>query len=304
MNKLLIVGNGFDLNIGLQTSYQNFLESAEFRSLLSGVIIESDNSLVNFINKQNSKNDWVDVENLLKKFANGYQFAIKEEVRINELYKFKREFVAVKEKLAEYLAAEQKKFKREKICQGLTILQNGSLFRNTADHAPHSEIVTFNFTNCLEEYHKGQNARRYGIHHIHGSLEQGNIVFGVDDGSVPTEFAFLNKSDHACFGETNLVAKFRDSERIDFFGCSLGETDDTHFEPAFNLLNQQGNFNKTLNFYIFGKQGYESLRTNLLRHTKNKLGNLKNNHKIHFYDLKDDVEITQDWLNNLGTKPN
>ncbi len=298
MSKLLIVGNGFDLNIGLKTTYHDFLESFEFRSLLSGVIIESDNSLANFINNHRNNTDWVDVENLLKKYAKEHAFGKLSNPRKYSLKKFNREFVLLKETLSLYLTRAQSAFTESTNCQALQLIRDGSLTENY--RKPFKEIVTFNYTDSIEKFYLDRNRPVNGVFHIHGSLAKKNIVFGVEDGAVDFEFAFLNKSDHAYFGKVSLTNKFQSCTEIHFFGCALGDTDDTHFEPAFEVLNQEINYFKTLIFYVFGREGYQNLRTNLLRHTKNKLGLLKSNHKVHFYDLQTDKEIDQEWLNNLG----
>ena len=62
MSKILIIGNGFDLNLGLKTSYSDFLASDEFLELSE----DSSNLLVSYLNEQakSSRKDrlWVDIE--------------------------------------------------------------------------------------------------------------------------------------------------------------------------------------------------------------------------------------------------
>ena len=69
MEKILIIGNGFDLNLGFQTSYNDFLSSDRFRMLADG-----DNQLAHYLSKTNQYNqqtniNWVDIEHELKTFS-------------------------------------------------------------------------------------------------------------------------------------------------------------------------------------------------------------------------------------------
>ena len=63
-DSILIIGNGFDLNLGLKTSYQNFIASHVFKNLVDG-----NNQLCKYLNNQNELNRWIDIENELKKYS-------------------------------------------------------------------------------------------------------------------------------------------------------------------------------------------------------------------------------------------
>ncbi len=64
MNKILIIGNGFDLNLGLKTSYKEFVESNEFKNLIRN------NDLARYLQSVQNNQNWVDIEHELKKYAN------------------------------------------------------------------------------------------------------------------------------------------------------------------------------------------------------------------------------------------
>lgn len=76
MEKILIIGNGFDLNLGFQTSYNDFLSSDEFKMLADG-----DNQLAYYLSETNrhcqqTNINWVDIEHELKTFSaiiSGYE---------------------------------------------------------------------------------------------------------------------------------------------------------------------------------------------------------------------------------------
>ncbi|MCM1441733.1 MAG: bacteriophage abortive infection AbiH family protein, partial [Roseburia sp.] len=65
MKTLVIIGNGFDLNLGLKTSYRHFVESEECRTLLS----KGHNYLLKTILGKYHLCNWVDIEEELKFIA-------------------------------------------------------------------------------------------------------------------------------------------------------------------------------------------------------------------------------------------
>lgn len=71
---IVIIGNGFDLNLGLKSGYQDYIKSAYFESLIS-----KRNYLAMYLKKQNNLQRWIDIENELKntlksKYTRSYQY--------------------------------------------------------------------------------------------------------------------------------------------------------------------------------------------------------------------------------------
>lgn len=65
MSHVFIIGNGFDLNLGLDTSYKDFIESSFFTRNLG----ENGLSLFNHLNEV-SKSNWIDIEKELAIYSN------------------------------------------------------------------------------------------------------------------------------------------------------------------------------------------------------------------------------------------
>lgn len=62
--KILIIGNGFDLNLGLKTSYKDFIQSNHFKTLL-----KNKNSMAEYFNEKSELNNWVDIEKEITKYS-------------------------------------------------------------------------------------------------------------------------------------------------------------------------------------------------------------------------------------------
>jgi hypothetical protein len=60
MSRIIIIGNGFDLGLGLKTGYNDFLGSEEFKELIQG-----GNILSIELSRQKNLHGWVDVESYL-----------------------------------------------------------------------------------------------------------------------------------------------------------------------------------------------------------------------------------------------
>lgn len=323
MERILIIGNGFDLDLGLKTSYQDFLKSAVFTTL-----IREQNGLARYLYKKNTIQNWVDVEHELKNYANdlynkpgallsflGFDPSASKMIPSFKT-NLKKEFVALKEALCTHLNDEKMK---EKIIDSnaYRILKYGTLFNDqgkyhdfnwSIEEKGFDSIYSFNYTNSLENY-TGRTDGGHAVEpfFIHGSLNQNNIVFGVEDDSVPEECNFLLKSDHAAFGGAPdlLLSISEKSKEFHFFGCSLGDTDNAHFENFFSALAKTPNaMNKStikhhLLFYVYGQSGYQTIRNRILHLTIGQLARFKLNQKVTFYDIKKNVMIDQNYLNQL-----
>lgn len=72
---LLILGNGFDLSLGLKTSYVNFIESNLFQKRVAihhypnARIDIHDKNIHNYLSNQKKLKNWIDVEMELKEYA-------------------------------------------------------------------------------------------------------------------------------------------------------------------------------------------------------------------------------------------
>jgi hypothetical protein len=292
MSKILITGNGFDLNMGLKTSYKDFLKSYEFKRIKDA---SNDNGLLTYLSTVKIVEGWTGVEHELKKY-------IQKNLNIDSK-KLEVEFIQLKEALTNYLFSIENYF-RVKNRRDNNLKIHKPIAYELLIEENFSKIITFNYTNIFLDL------GHFKYVYIHGSLEDNNIVFGVEDTAVKPEFYFLNKSAHHVYGAINLRDEIENIEEIHFFGCALGETDDTHFKPVFEYLTSRDSRNeikhvkRKIVFYVYAKEGYRSLFNNLLRHTKNHVGELKVNNQVIFYDVSGDrlTEIDQNWLNKIGYK--
>ncbi len=162
---VVIIGNGFDLNLNLKTSYTDFIKSDEFKQL-----IYNQNKLSNYLKSKHELQNWIDIENELKIYSK--KFARNDK-------NFKKEFKDLSQALYEYLSK----------IEISNIDENSQAVRmiRTAIDKGKVLIIDFNYTNTISKISKkfnfNINDEGSNITHIkiHGSLEDNNIIFGVED---------------------------------------------------------------------------------------------------------------------------
>lgn len=247
-----IIGNGFDLSLGLKTSYRDFYDHVRSRSL------HSDNRIYKAI--QESPDSWADFELALGQYTN-YIEKLPEEKRKMESEDFHEELTVLMEDLAKYLSDQEK---------SADIILNKPVFTSTSyfEELPSGQIsminklvnqkplnfqfTTLNYTGTLEETlqnisgvlsHEGVYIQT--PHHIHGTLQE-NLTLGVSDESQLSKSMSGAEKDDLI--KPSLIYSMNDG-RIDvlrnmiksssiivFFGTSIGETDKYIWELVNNWL--------------------------------------------------------------------
>ena len=229
----LIIGNGFDLDLGLPSKYSDFADSPEFHDLarrMHDMYFEEErkNSLVLQIQQASNNSNWFDIEEEIHKYVLNHPY-----LDDNMIRHVRSEFDALKRALTNYLKRVSKelehKANKQKLAYVLlTILQN----------SPLSKInIYFNYTNPelfmeMPTYHEiGKGFFTY----VHGSLRYNDIVLGCDlkkGEEVNRQLSFMYK--YNMLNKANHVARhILEAKEIIFFGHSINEMDFCYFREFF-----------------------------------------------------------------------
>lgn len=279
---VLIVGNGFDLNIGYRTSYSHYLDSPYFKDLLS------DNLLAQYLDKCLRESKWVDIEKELYKYSIGL-FYKTTEGSLGKVSSKTKQIESLKEDFKR-LCCSLRGYLRHAINVEIQFKDNAA-FRILSEALKsdiNTYILTFNYTDIIERliniYFPNRN--KYQINHIHGSLSD-NIVFGIEDSvDIAKEHVFLYKSHNNNQHINGLTYIFDNAESFKFFGYSLGETDHSYFDDFFKAQTMPNCKDKNFTFYYYGDDAYDDLIWQLKKLTNNRLSYLKQYNKLTFIDLK------------------
>lgn len=250
MNITFLIGNGFDVNIGMNTRYCNFYEYYKN--------IPSDNNIISIMKEDIGKNiycDWSDLEKALGVYTKNLNTKFEIDTILEDVCK----------NLSEYIQKEEEKYDFNKTNHARLIrdfaypeehllLADKNIIKEYKNNWKGSHwyvnVVTFNYSRSLEKLMKIENfphklltysgslqAMISSIKHIHGYADE-NMVLGVNDISQISNEKFrldqdvletivkneCNKSlkhlvDKQC---EDIVNK---SDLICLFGLSLGDTD-------------------------------------------------------------------------------
>lgn len=258
--ELIIIGNGFDLNLGLKTSYGDFMQSEYFSSIPTG-----SNLFPQYFRAANSASNWIDIENELKKVSKYYSSP-------------ENDFYELCEKLKQYISSvayenlnrDSHAFRFISSLMGLDFL-----------------ILDFNYTNTtkilLREIGFPDDMINKSLIKVHGSVEEGNIIFGVEDkADINPDHVYFKKSFSRYFKGINLFNEADKIETIKIFGHSLGDTDFMYFHKLFQTISDESytGLSKKIYLYYFGRESYKNLHIQLEKLTDNNLFTLKRNNEF------------------------
>jgi len=232
---VLVIGNGFDLSLGLKTSYVDFVQSNEFIQLES----ESNQIATHLRNKLNLQT-WIDIEQ---------EFPEMSKNNADRSREFFEEYKKLCGSLIRYLESidyDPASESSESLLVVRKLLDSGSVC-----------VINFNYTDTIGMFVPRPHDS-FDMLFVHGSIKLGNIVFGVQDNAkIETEHVYLKKSSSPAFFDTWRVSDILKNTRasITFFGHSLGDTDATHFKNFF--INTT--LRKKINFHYHNEESYFNL---------------------------------------------
>lgn len=253
MKIVYIVGNGFDINLGLKTKYNQFYEYYK----------EIDSSSERILKlKENINNDyknWSDLELALGEYTSN----------LNSLNEFDEVFEDILENLANYLQIEEDKFELnnidiDKFLDFLCFPEKSLLARDKNDITTYKtnwssqnwlvNIITLNYTNILDKiidnrtdnYKIGTNNKSSiylnGLEHIHGYIND-RMIMGVNDITQIKNSSLHNNRDvleaivksqcnkaHKHTIDDKCISQISNANLICIFGSSIGETDNFWWE--------------------------------------------------------------------------
>ncbi|MFN8246585.1 MAG: bacteriophage abortive infection AbiH family protein [Ferruginibacter sp.] len=260
MNILHIIGNGFDLSLGLKTSYKHFYD------YYSG--IESSKDSINKLKKNISSNynNWADLELALGQYTS----------EINSVNEFDEVFEDIGGQLAEYLKNQEELFDISKVNRDmfyenlvkpesfLSVIDSNKIAEYKNKYLKQNwqvDIFTFNYTSIIDKIVGNSGKVKIGNHprndatvflrkieHIHGYTND-RMVLGVNDVSQLKNKEFHNNIDileaivkskcNEAYGhsiDNQFKEKLSQANLICIFGSSIGDTDNIWWEQIGNRI--------------------------------------------------------------------
>lgn len=259
----IILGNGFDLDLGLKTRYKDFLASPQFLELMdsnSGVCKEF--NLYRFIKGQSELETWGGVEASLLDFVQSINTQLSNESRNTIRLQYEDLEVAI----ADYLLNISYEDIRRDSCAYYLLNKLNRIVN----------VYSFNYTNI----NKICNTNYDFVNRIHGTVEEKNAILGVQDENIMNGLGFVKKSYHSNYNSREFVKDMLASEHILFFGHSMCMSDKEYFRSLF--VNSQNNKCKQITFIVYDKNDMDMIAYNIEQISNTNLSVIRENIKIEF----------------------
>ena len=243
MNKTIILGNGFDINLGLPTKYSQFIASNEFKLQygFDGLnhSVNGDEHQSNLFRhiymKANSDERWTDIEKILSDYAKSgsVQYMTKRGPKVvpnvsnAEIYRY---YESLKASLKRYIAG---------IMYPMYINRKSLAYKLllSISRCPYGDmsVISFNYTipsSFLPELNLANK-----IYNVHGDINSDIILGFNNSGHYDTSYDYMVKSKEPGNRIEMVQSRILSAEELLVFGHSLGESDRDYFRdvlPSFS----------------------------------------------------------------------
>lgn len=268
---LMILGNGFDLDLGLKTSYKDFVESK--------LLHQRDKcALFDRICKQYETKLWIDVEEELKGMATE-KFVESQDTGENEVYpNLLEQYELLVQELTEYIKGiDYEAIKKESAA--------AKVIKSVLRFSQNPTLIDFNYTDIDAISRKIDWPKNIPCKHIHGEAMSNSIIVGFDDdvNLLRDKYCQIIKSHSEHFRSVNINEALEAATEVIFFGHSLGSTDYHYFSDFFlsqvKEIGEEKFSKKTIKIFTYD----EAARQNILL----QLRKMNNKKTTLLYDLND-----------------
>lgn len=251
---MLIIGNGFDLNLGLPTTYRNFVESFTFKRMYVKRQHEKickknfQPSLLNFLYGKKFTEKWYDIESALLEYVSKRP----DGSFVNNIQEDKEDYDALCNCLITYLlglfskdaiGTKQANLMSESAAgKILQILKSNRNIVYSFNYTP-IQIITRIATFIEKVNTKAEIVRQHDAikeeSFIKGKAKSENIILGIetnDIGRIAPGYSFLMKSNNPKYKSTTIAYDLLNTKNVIFFGHSLNQMDFGYFKEYFKFL--------------------------------------------------------------------
>jgi hypothetical protein len=308
---LLILGNGFDLNLGYPTSYKDFVNNTNAPDngafpFAKGKEIHS--KLGKYIQNATLIKRWYDLENVLAEYG-----------KREDPYELNVNVLGVNLNFGRLLSEAKKISKREKIIAAdkedyYKLIKSLTLYLKSIDlshpiddsvaarllKALYSSlggppvIYSFNYTDLsVIGQSLGLDISPDSVNHVHGCLKNDDVILGVGDyADLRDEMDYMYKTFSKKYHSSQLFQALESCDTILIFGLALSQVDYPYFADFFKKL-ATGNVNrenkKLVRIFTYDDNSRGEILRNL-RHMNKSMINLVNYCDFDIIRTKDNVD--------------
>jgi hypothetical protein len=259
---VIVIGNGFDLDLGWHTSYKDFYDVHKGWNMHKS----NHDDLFQYVIKCVADN-WFDFERTFFDYAiHRVDVGLDTEFYVRDI----QDYYSFKDQLFRFIAERSKQPIQESsfayqllkayIDRCKRFQHNANMFLNW---------FSFNYTPLDSIANRIDSDTTFNYIPVHGTIAKNNIIFGIqDDDRILPEYRPLLKSMDDNYNSQGIVKALLDSNLIIFFGLSMGYIDSIYFKKMFNSLSD-GSIspslaNKEIIFITKDVETKKAIKNNLL----------------------------------------
>lgn len=244
MNNVFIVGNGFDLDLGLPTKYSDFAKSKYWPEEHSINVTKTNRtglldpyapqSLASYLNEKRNIETWFDLERELLNYARGNISSVingetSEHIKNNVDY-----YKLLQAQLCKYIKSVQSNNQRKNECVAIKVLEA------VVNNGYFTSIYSFNYTNLptIVTNINGRGIKSVKCTHMHGCVDDDSIILGVDEQKLRPGYDAFIKTSSKYYKSHDLYNTLSHSTEIVIFGLSFGDIDYSYFDRFFKQISQ------------------------------------------------------------------
>lgn len=257
---VLILGNGFDIDLGLKSKYSDFIESEEWKSRIKLINTKFSKfeffnkySLLKYIDNASRESNWFDLEEELRNYARRNQ-----RFPDNLLEIVQNEFDWLRNDLKDYLVRISSDFQVNKEKMAYVLMDSLNKLSSEV------KVLSFNYTNC---FHLCNIPLKDNVSfaNVHNSIYDDDIVLGFSRtpmDMVNPGFSFFYKY-NMLQKATHIHEYLKDAHEVVFFGHSMNYMDYCYFEDFFKQLSTPDAATVDLTFITLDKKSERTIRDNI-----------------------------------------
>lgn len=222
-NRLLILGNGFDLCLGRDTRYSDFVNSRFWPENLKS-------ELFSYLEEKANLERWFDLESELARYiqtvrkeSSAYVTTRPGRAKLDE-----NDFKEIVESLIAYLKNVERK---DVNCDSIA----AKVFCLACWDSAFSKIYSFNYTDLDKLSKKLKLAGVPIVEYVHGCLSDDSAILGINDteDTLGGLYDFMRKSFNSHYSSHPVSYDLKTADEVVFFGHSLGDNDYHYFQSFF-----------------------------------------------------------------------
>ena len=296
---LLILGNGFDLSLGLKTSYASFMESELFKKWVkikhypNAKVNLHDKNIFNYLHLQKGLRNWIDVEEELKKYASDQKVEYHND-NGGTLYTSNFSDADIKNSYTILCFALQtyiQSLDYSEVDENALSLELLKIVLNKK----RNDVVTFNYT----DVNRLVSNPRACVEYMHGNTKEGIILGFQRFDNMAAGYEYMIKSENPMYKSRHLSAKMLDADEVIIYGHSLRETDHCYFKPFFDEQTSERANPRRLTIFTLDKASRASITQQMVALSDKKYQVFQDNTNVNVIETSNNETNVKAYITDL-----